>query len=32
MIIPSTNYPELRIGERVQQGAPVGSLISVMEG
>jgi hypothetical protein len=32
MIIPSTNYPRLRIAERVQQRAPFGSLINVMEG
>jgi hypothetical protein len=32
MIIPLTNYLRLRIGERVQQSGPFGSLISVMEG
>ena len=30
-ITPSTNYPRLRMGERVQQRAPFGLLISVME-
>jgi hypothetical protein len=32
MVIPSPNYPRLRIGGRVQQDTAPGSLISVMEG